>query len=239
MVWLAADFAQERKWKKNSARKVTSFSLCLNCWNVLKKLTKKLHAVLSVGGWYWSISKTKLPPPPEQRKKKSRGWEKSHLSLPKKSARSGPTWKRLVSLLKELSNFTSFFFCPLTAGGVQTTNPIGGEAKTGAWSAFKLHSQRNRKVLISTHRRPNQSFERGKLTAFWTVPSVFLKFPDDDFDDESDASKVSILESYLCWQFEAFVWGVLIFLVGMVLFENLGDKFNLRYFLNRVPLNWQ
>jgi hypothetical protein len=22
MVWLAADFAQERKWKKNSARKV-------------------------------------------------------------------------------------------------------------------------------------------------------------------------------------------------------------------------
>lgn len=26
MVWLAADFAQERKWKKNSARKVLSFS---------------------------------------------------------------------------------------------------------------------------------------------------------------------------------------------------------------------
>lgn len=130
------------------------------------------------------------------------------------------------------------FFCPLTAGGVQTTNPIGGEAKTGAWSAFKLHSQRNRKVLISTHRRPNQSFERGKLTAFWTIPSVFLKFPDDDFDDESDASRVSILECYLCWQFEAFVWGVLIFLVVIALFENLGGKFNLRYFLNRVPLNW-
>ena len=53
-------------------------------------------------------------------------------------------------------------FCLLTAGGVQTTNPIGGEAETGAGSAFKLHSQRNRKVLISTHRRPNQSFERGK-----------------------------------------------------------------------------
>lgn len=49
-----------------------------------------------------------------------------------------------------------------SAGGVQTTNPIGGEAKTGAGSAFKLHSQRNRKVLISTHRRSIKSFERGK-----------------------------------------------------------------------------
>ena len=107
MVWLAADFAQERKWKKNSARKV-SFLYPNNLYlYILFLFLFSVYVYSSVVEWFLNIFKTRLQLLLEQKRRRNRGYEKSLLFLLKKFERFGQMLKRYISLIH--------FYCFLNA----------------------------------------------------------------------------------------------------------------------------
>lgn len=89
MVWLAADFAQERKWKKSSARKVRPDFVIGKGFFALQ-----LFFFFSVEEWFLSISKIRLLLLPKLKEKKSRSCAKLLHLLPKKYERFGQMLKR-------------------------------------------------------------------------------------------------------------------------------------------------